>query len=400
MKNILFAVALAIIGVMTIAAQDTATGEKPWYVDAPWAFPVENPQAKVMPLISVKGNQFVTPDGKPILFRGIAISDPDKVEQQGHWNKAHFEQVKKMGANIVRVPIHPVAWRERTPEKYLQLLEKAVAWCTELNMYVMLDWHTIGNLEMEMFQDPMYVTTKQETFDFWRKIAARFTGHNTVAFYELFNEPTTYRGQLGVCSWSDWKKLMENIITVIHYSDKETVVLVGGFDWAYDLTPLRIEPVNADNIGYTTHPYANKSPEPWAATWEENFGFAANTWPVFATEFSHDSYAMPELIDPAKGFLPDNFHLIDPAKGAVPGNFKMREQTPIDPKGNHYGNQIIDYLEGKGISWCIWVFDPEWGGAKIKSWNYEWTPGAEFFSMAMKGQLDVQKPKTQSNSKK
>jgi hypothetical protein len=388
MKNVLLIAAL-MMGVIFVKAQDT-----PWYVDAPWVFPVENPQAKVMPLISVQGNQFVTPDGKPILFRGIAISDPDKVERQGHWSKAHFEHVKALGGNIVRIPIHPVAWRERTPTEYLKLLDSAVAWCTDLKMYVMLDWHTIGNLEMEMFQDPMYITTKQETYDFWRKIAAHFAGHNTVAFYELLNEPTTYRGQLGVCSWSDWKKIVESMITIIRFSDKETIPLVGGFDWAYDLTPLRIEPINAPNIGYTTHPYANKSPQPWAATWEENFGFAANTWPVFATEFSHDSYAMPELIDPTKGFAADNFRLIDPDKGFAPGNIRMQPQQTIDPQGDHYGNQIIGYLEGKGISWCVWVFDPEWGGAKIKSWGYDLTYGCEFFSRAMQGKLDVQKPKS------
>jgi hypothetical protein len=376
----------AMIASMAIMAQD----ETPWYVDR-WDMHRPSEKAKNMPLIKVEGNHFITPDGKTILFRGIAISDPDKVERQGHWNKAHFEKVKELGANIVRIPIHPVAWRERTPAAYLDLLDQAVDWCTDLKMYVMLDWHTIGNLEMEMFQDPMYVTTKQETFDFWRKIAARFAGNNTVAFYELFNEPTTYRGQLGVCSWSDWKRLVENMITIIRYSDKETIPIVGGFDWAYDLTPLRLEPINAEGIAYSTHPYSNKSPQPWAATWEENFGFAANTWPVFATEFSHDSMDMPEMIDPAKGFSPDNFKLKDPEKEPVFGNFVMKKGDPIDLNGDHYGNQIISYLEKKGISWTIWVFDPEWGGSKIKSWNYEPTEGSKFFSEAMKGKLKVQK---------
>jgi aryl-phospho-beta-D-glucosidase BglC (GH1 family) len=387
MKKILFIIAL-LMGVMTISAQD----DQPWYVDR-FDIPTQNPHAKDLPLISVKGNRFVTPDEKPILFRGIAISDPDKVERSGYWNKHHFEKVKELGGNIVRIPVHPVAWQERGAANYLALLDQAVDWCTELKMYVMIDWHTIGNLETEMFQDPMYVTTKQETYDFWRKIAAHFTGNNTVAFYELFNEPTNYRGQLGNISWSDWKKSVENMITIIRYSDKETIPLVGGFDWAYDLTPLRLEPINAEGIGYTVHPYANKSPEPWAATWEQNYGFAANTWPVFATEFSHDAMDMPELKDPAKGFELDNFILLDPAKGAVWGNFKTKPAEPIDFKGNHYGNQIIEYLEGKGISWTIWVFDPTWGGNKIKSWNYELTPGAEFFSEAMKGKLDVQKNK-------
>jgi aryl-phospho-beta-D-glucosidase BglC (GH1 family) len=385
MKKTVITAFVVLAGVITVRAQaDTA-----WYVDR-WEMPKPNPRAKSMQLVKVEGNHFVTPDGKTILFRGIAISDPDKIERQGHWNKAHFEKVRELGANIVRIPIHPVAWRERTPAAYLKMLDDAVEWCTDLSMYVMLDWHTIGNLEMEMFQDPMYNTSKQETYDFWRKIAAHFAGNNTVAFFELFNEPTTYRGQLGVCSWSDWKKLVENMITVIRFSDKETIPIVAGFDWAYDLTPLRIEPINAPGIAYSTHPYSNKSPQPWTATWEENFGFAANTWPVFATEFSYDATDMPELIDPDKGFVAGNFRLIDPDKGMSWGNLVMKKADPIDSNGDHYGNQIINYLEKKGISWCIWVFDPDWGGAKIKSWNYEPTDGMRFFSEAMKGKLPLQ----------
>ena len=387
MRKLVITTLFACFGIMLIWSQQDNT---PWFVDR-WTRNTPSPKAKNMPLVKVVGNHFETPDGKTILFRGIAISDPDKVERQGHWNKEHFEHVKALGANIVRVPIHPIAWRERTPEGYMAILDQCVDWCTDLNLYVMLDWHTIGNLETEMFQDPMYVTTKQETFDFWRKIAARYAGNNTVAFYELFNEPTNYRGQLGNISWSDWKKSVENMITIIRFSDNETIPIVGGFDWAYDLTPLRLEPINAEGIAYSTHPYSNKSPQPWATTWEENFGFAAKKWPVFATEFSYDSMDRPELIDPEKGFTPGNFKLIDPAKGAVRDNFVMQPGKPIDHKENHYGNQIIDYLEGKGISWTIWVYDPEWGGNKIKSWNYEPTEGLKFFIEAMKGNLDVQK---------
>ena len=60
----------------------------------------------------------------------------------------------------MRIPVHPVAWRGRTPAKYLQLLDQAVQWCTDLHMYVIIDWHSIGNLKMELFQDPMYDTTQ------------------------------------------------------------------------------------------------------------------------------------------------------------------------------------------------------------------------------------------------
>jgi hypothetical protein len=67
-----------------------------------------------------------------------------------------------------------------------------------------------------------------------------------VAFYELFNEPTLYFGQLGSMSWDEWKKINEDLIHLIRAYDRESIPLVAGFDWAYDLTPLLINPVDPE----------------------------------------------------------------------------------------------------------------------------------------------------------
>ena len=48
-----------------------------------------------------------------------------------------------------------------------------------------------------------------------------------------------------------------------------------------------------------------------------------------------------------------------------------------------YGKAIISYLEGKGISWMAWCFDPEWGPPMLSSWNYDLTGAGEFFKQAM-----------------
>ncbi len=333
--------------------RDRNPGERPYTVDS-----------KKMPLISVKGNKFVDPDGNTVLFRGLAISDPDKLEMQGHWNKEHFAKVKEMGARLVRIPVHPVAWRERTPEEYLKLLDQAVGWCTELDMYVIIDWHTIGNLDTEVFQDPMYETTRQETYNFWRVMSRHYAGHNTVACFELFNEPTTYRDQLGPIAWNDWKKIVENEIILIRAYDPQVIPLVAGFDWAYDLTPLRLNPIAAEGIAYTVHPYANKRSQPWEPKWEEDFGFVADKYPVIATEFG--GFAKP----PA----PDG----QPATGAATGR-AARDAA--------YGPAIIKYLEGRGISWTVWCFDPEWGPTLIRNWDYELNPSGEFAKAALHGEI-------------
>ena len=326
-----------------------APAAKPtWFENGPWKKPEINPKALLLPRISVKGNRFVDPAGQPVLFRGLSIADPDKLVTQGQWKPELFASIKDMGANLVRIPVHPLAWRNRTKEGYLLLLDQAVDWCTDNGIHVIIDWHSIGNLRTEMFQDPMYDTTRKETFDFWRTIATHFHGNHTVAFYELFNEPTDYRGMLGVASWESWRDLNEEMIGIVRYWDKEAIPLVAGFDWAYDLTPLRIQPVRAEGIGYVTHPYPNKRSQPWEPRWEEDFAFAADTYPVIATEI---------------GF------------GAWPG-------MPTD--NTHYGDRITHFLEERGISWVAWVYDPEWGPRMLTSFDgYKLSDSGQFFKDAM-----------------
>jgi hypothetical protein len=216
-------------------------------------------------------------------------------------------------------------------------------------MYVIIDWHSIGNLVTEIYQAPMYNTTQSETYEFWRMISKQFAGNNTVAFYEIFNEPTMYKGQLGKMTWTEWKYMVEKMIGIIRFYDTETVPLVAGFDWAYDLSFVRFDPINAANIGYVAHPYSFKRKQPWEPRWEENFAFAAEKYPVIATEIGF-------------GFIHED-----------------RGEVPAD----RYGERIVEFLEDKGISWMAWIFDPEWEPPMLKDWEYNLTDPGKFFKEKM-----------------
>jgi endoglucanase len=356
MRTSLCMVAFCLIGlffcgtpVSAQKAKTTSTQQvRGWWNQGPKVDLPKSVDPKALPLISVRGNTFVSAAGDTILFRGVAVADPQKLLNDGHWNKELFTAVRQMGANIVRIPVHPIAWRELAPEKCLALLTQAVDWCTQLKMYVLIDWHSIGNLKTGLFQDPVYNTSLTETFEFWRAIAQHFSGNNTVAFYELFNEPTTYFNRLGRVSWDEWKKMNEDIIAVVRAYDKETIPLVAGLDWAYDLTPLRINPVEAEGIGYVTHPYPHKRTPPWFPKWEEDFGFAAGQFPVFATELG----------------------------------FSLGKEGAAD--NLEYGMAATLYLEGKGIGWIAWIFDPDWTPAMLQSWDgYTLTESGQFFKNAL-----------------
>jgi gluconolactonase len=200
----------------------------------------------------------------------------------------------------------------------------------------------------------MYDTTRQETLEFWRSVAHRYRGVPTVAFYEIFNEPTTFNGTLGTASWEDWKAFNEEVIGVIFAHDRQVIPLVAGFDWAYDLTPVGEAPIAAEGIGYVSHPYPMKVVPPYEPKWERDFGFVAERYPLVITEF---------------GF----------AGAGEPG-----AHVPVIA-GDDYGPAILDYLEAKGASWVAWCFDPEWGPHLISDWDYTPTPAGRFFRDAMLG---------------
>ncbi len=301
-----------------------------------------------LPFIKVEGNHFVDENGETVIFRGLSISDPDKIEKDGHWGKAHFEAVKSWGVNLVRLPVHPVSIHQRGLENYLKLLDDAVDWCTELGMYVIIDWHSIGNLQMEMFQHPMYRTTKAETYEFWRVIARHYKDIPTVAFYEVYNEPTVFNGTLGHCSWMEWKVLVEDIIDIIYAHDEAVIPLVGGYDWAYDLRDIHFNPIARPGVAYVTHPYPGKCEPPREAHWEEHFGFLADDYPIVATELGY--------------YFEGEHHLIEEGQ---------------------YREAIMAYFAEKGISWCAWVFDPNWHPQLIKNYEYEPTHSGEFFRGVM-----------------
>ena len=180
----------------------------------------------------------------------------------------------------------------------------------------------------------------------------KYKGDNTVAFYELFNEPTVYNGQLGTCSWDEWKVINEEMITIIRANGGSGIPLVAGFNWAYDLVGPATNPINAEGIGYVSHPYPMKREKPWEEKWTQDWGFLKNKYPVILTEIG---FCGPE----------------DP--GA---------HIPVI-SDESYGDAITTYCDKNDISWVVWVFDPEWAPALFRDWKFTPTRQGIYFKKAL-----------------
>ncbi len=305
----------------------------------------------MLPRLSVQGNRFVDPAGKTVILRGVAASDPAALLARGHWGRRYFEAARSWNANVIRIPIHPAEWRKLGEENYLKLLDDAVRWSGELGMYVIIDWHVIGNLLTGVYHRPIYITSRDETFRFWHTIAERYKGVSTIALYELYNEPTNRNGQMGRLPWTDYKAFIEDLIYMLREIDPACIPLVAGFDWAYDLSPIRDQPIDFPGIAYVTHPYPQKR-DNWEESWERDWGFAAKKYPVVATEF---------------GFMS--------ADGPGAHNPVIADET--------YGEAIIAFFEKRGISWTPWVFDAQWSPQLLADWDYNPAPQGRFFRAKM-----------------
>jgi hypothetical protein len=165
---------------------------------------------------------------------------------------------------------------------------------------------------------------------FWQSVAERYKDDGRILF-ELYNEPHDV-------AWAVWLNGgdsgdgfevvgMQELYDTVRSAGADNLVVLGGLDYAYDLSGVPNHRVEGYNIVYASHPYdfSNKQPTTWTADW----GFLADTDPLFVTEF---------------------------------GSFDC-DAT--------YSQQLIDYAEQRGLSWSAWAWYPGGCGfpALIEDWS-------------------------------
>ena len=89
--------------------------------------------------VKVKGNQFVDPQGKEIVFRGLCFSDPVKLVREGQWNERYFAAAADWGANVVRFAVHPANLNSLGWEETFRAMDQGIEWAKKHGLYVIMD---------------------------------------------------------------------------------------------------------------------------------------------------------------------------------------------------------------------------------------------------------------------
>lgn len=195
--------------------------------------------------LHVEGTQLVDEDGDAVQLRGISTHGiawfPDYV------NKDCFRQFREeWNVNVIRLAMYTAEndgyCTDGDKDKLKELIHNGVAYATELDMYVIIDWHVLRD------QNPN--TYKEEAKDFFAEMAETYAGYNNV-IYEICNEPN------GGVSWQEIKSYAEEVIQVIRKYDDNAIIIVGTPNWSQYVDQAAADPITGyDNIMYALHFYA------------------------------------------------------------------------------------------------------------------------------------------------
>lgn len=306
------------------------------------ARPGSNPRPS---LLHTEANRMVNGNGETVRFKGVMIPDPGRLAGEGRYNRALFEAVRATGANVIRIPVHPMFWT-RDPDYARHFLDPAVRWAGELGLYVILDWHSIGN-ELTGYapQAPeLFCHTEAMTTNFWKRMASRFKDEPHVVF-EIFNEPQNI-------STADWRRGANRLVRVIRAQRARQVVIIGGLEYGRELDWVLHEPVAGDNLAYASHIF----PSHPQSGWDHDFGRAATRFPVVITEW---------------GYI-DKKQIVNPSDKYLSGDAAT------------YGDPLLSYLAGRGIGWVACWYDAQWQPAMLLPGGHGYTSWGEFAAQKLK----------------
>ena len=111
--------------------------------------------------------------------------------------------------------------------------------------------------------------------------------------FELYNEPhgvPVERLEIGRSAGSGFQAVgMQQLYDAVRATGAQNLVIIGGLDWAYDLSGVPANRIDGYNIAYATHSYS--APERLPSAWDRAWGFLTETDPVIVTEFGDTASA-------------------------------------------------------------------------------------------------------------
>lgn len=298
--------------------------------------------------LHVDGRHIVDAAGKELWLQGLSVPSMEWKADGDAIITSIVTGIEVWKANIIRLPVKSDFWfgtgKGQTDggKAYRDLVDQVVLASGSRGAYLILDLHR--------FRAP-----DDQDVAFWKDAAAHFKNHPTVIF-GLFNEPHDL-------TWAVWKSggmvedkkkasgdaLTENkeaitsfttcgmqgLIDTVRATGAKNAVVVGGLDWAYDLSGVLngfdLDDRSGNGIIWDTHVY------PWKSDWQGKFLDVAKVKAVLVGEVGCDKvrydFIPPERFEDPYTWAPD----------------------------------MVGCIQQNRLHWTAWAFHPHCGPAMLQN---------------------------------
>jgi endoglucanase len=312
----------------------------------------------------VSGNSVCTAGGAAHLFHGVDRPSLEFSPTGDHLSASDFQLMAGWKANIVRIALNQDYWIAASPlanPNYPATVDAAVTWAEQAGMDVILDLHwsdagVLGSCKSSCQQ----LMADTNSIGFWADVAGRYKNDGRVLF-ELYNEPhdvpwTVWKS--GGSTSAGWTAAgMQQLYDAVRGAGADNLVVIGGLNYAFDLSGVPSNRISGYNILYATRPYggsSDKGPSAWDAGW----GFLTKTDPVIVTEF---------------------------------GDYADCSGSSYSPLINTYVSAVITYADQHAAGWTAWAWYD--GGCQFPSLISDWvgtpTPPGMIVQTALLGYSDL-----------
>lgn len=173
---------------------------------------------------------------------------PAEAVNESLFTKKDFENVKKLGCDVVRIPIHFEQFCKEEnnyiiPDKILGILDGIISISNELGLYVIFDFHnntasgSFTPVDVEKILNPV-----------WTQLATRYKDSSDYVVYELMNEPHDIEIPV-------WNEIIKRLVSLVRSIDKKHYIIAGGADWNSFKAMKTLPLFKEDKIIYNFHFY-------------------------------------------------------------------------------------------------------------------------------------------------
>lgn len=265
--------------------------------------------------LKVDSNKIVTESGEQVLLKGISSHGLEWYYELLTENA--FKYLKKeFDINTFRIAIYP---SEKFDLESIKLkLYPVVDKLIELDLYVIIDWHTLEEADPNVYIENSKI--------FFAEVSKKYSDSPNILF-EICNEPNS-----NPVTWDNHiKPYAEKIIPIIRANSSKSIIIVGTPDYCKKVNKAADNPLNHENIVYSAHFYAGVH----GKVLKDNIEYALEKEiPVLVTEWGTTD---------------------------ATGDGKIYEEA---------SKQWIEFLEDKNIGYINWSFCNKKEGSAILNEKY------------------------------